>query len=181
MTLVRTMAAAALAVGISASAAPANAALVFVGSWQVDQGPGWSEGENGPLAYTAQEAAAYLFGGTAGKYVISTAGKSVGAIDHQAWYSVLGIGAGVFDEDYSAKYLGLYYGPGGDHGGGTFGPVSAFVNDWATGARFTNYAFREATITSGTPEPGAWALMILGFGTVGAIARRQRRPAAGQA
>ena len=164
-----------LAGGLAAMAAPANAALVYVGSWQVDQGPGWLSGETGPLAYTAQEAAAHLFGGQAGAYSVSTAGSKIADIDGQAWYSILGIGVGIFEQDYSSKYLGLYYGPNADHDSGKFGPVSAFVNDWAVGARFTNYAFRDdAVVGSGTPEPGAWALMILGFGGVGAAMRRRR-------
>lgn len=166
------------AAGLALSATSANATLVFVGSWEVDDGPAWLDGEeHGPLAYTAQEAAALLYGGTAADYVVSTAGDKASEIDGQAWYSVLGIGVGIFAQDYSAKHLGLYYGPSSAHGGGVFGPVSAYVNDWAVGSRYTNYAFRESDVTSGAPEPGTWALLILGFGLAGA-GLRQRRAAA---
>ena len=34
-----------------------------------------------------------------------------------------------------------------------------------------------ATIQAGIPEPASWALMILGFGGVGAVLRSRRRPA----
>lgn len=47
---------------------------------------------------------------------------------------------------------------------------------------FTNGQFRPetivvdgATVPGGVPEPGAWALMILGFGAAGHALRRQRR------
>ncbi len=55
------------------TAGAANAALTFVGAWQVDQGPTWfGSPPDGPLAYTGQEAAALLFGGNASDYSIST-------------------------------------------------------------------------------------------------------------
>lgn len=49
----------------------------------------------------------------------------------------------------------------------------------ASGANhdIVNWEFRDSysPISSGVPEPGAWAMMIMGFGAVGALARR--RPA----
>lgn len=159
------------------AATTANAALVFAGSWQVDQGPVWDgSGDLGPAAYTAQEAAALLFGGAASDYSISTAGDKAGDIDFVAWYSILGLGIGILDQDYNVKYLGQYYGPTTDHGGGDFGVASAYVNDFATGSFFTNYAFREGTSdATAAPEPAAWALLIAGFGLTGTVLRR--RPA----
>lgn len=69
--------------------------FVYVGSWNVPNGeaPRWTDDPpNGPLAYTGQEAAALLFGGSAGDYAISTAGSDVALIDNQAWYDVIGVG-----------------------------------------------------------------------------------------
>ena len=86
------LATAALAAVLTIVAMPAQAALHLVGQWQVDQGPFWA---TEPAAYTGQEAAALLFGGTAASYQISTVGPSVASIDHKAWYSVLGVGGRV--------------------------------------------------------------------------------------
>jgi hypothetical protein len=158
------------------AAGAADAAYVFAGSWRVDQGPVWDgSGETGPLAYSAQEAAALLFGGAAADYVISTAGKELADADRVAWYSILGSGIGIMDQDYSVKYLGKYYGPTSGHDDGSFGVASAYVNDWAVGDRFTNYAFRFVDDSGAIPEPATWALAITGFGLAGAVLRRRRR------
>ena len=174
--LVRRILAAAVATAALLSAGMANAAYVFAGSWRVDQGPAWDgSGATGPLAYTAQEAAALLFGGQASEYVISTAGKAPGAADHLAWYSILGGGIGILDEDYDVKYLGQYYGPTAHHDNGAFDVASAYVNDSAVGDRFTNYAFHFVDDSQAVPEPATWVLAIMGFGLAGAVLRRRPR------
>jgi autotransporter-associated beta strand protein len=126
------------------------AAGAFVGQWQVDQGPTWNTSPpNGPLAYTGQEAAALLFGGNPGDYVISTVSNDPAQIDFMAWYSVIGFGSVAFAQDYSSKYLGQFYGPTvGYPSGDVNAPASAYVNDNATGPDFTNFAF---TPGAGTP------------------------------
>lgn len=178
MKLKSVLAAAAFAVAAAGAATSANAAIVFVGSWEVDQGPDWgSAPPNGPLAYTGQEAAALLFGGNASDYVISTVDDQAADVNYSAWYSVIGVGGGfTFAQDYSNKYLGQYYGP--TSGFNCCGPdykdtnaASSYVADNATGPGFTNYAFR---VTGAVPEPAAWALMIAGFGLAGAALRRRR-------
>ena len=157
--------AAGLALGVSSAA---QAAYTFVGSWQVDQGPSWTVV---PPAYTGQDAAALLFGGSASSYSISTIGSSTATVDHLAWVSVWFAGSfpdcsgfpcgRKVSESAVTSTAGLYKNAGDE---------SAYVRDWAVGARFTNYAFTGTAV----PEPAVWALMIGGFGLVGSALRRRR-------
>lgn len=166
---------------ISAFAAlPAQAATVFAGSWTVDQGPNWAgTPPNGPLAYTGQEAAALLFGGTASDYVISTIDNLVANINNMAWYSVIGYGGNqgnggsLLAQDYSSKYQGQFYGPTSGYAfGDPAAAASAYVADNARGATFTNYAFRIDNAPA-VPEPATWVMMLAGIGAVGAAMRRR--------
>ena len=156
-------------------AGAANAAPVFVGSWDVYNAAAaqWSDptfAPNGPLAYTGQEAAALLFGGLATDYVISTIDASVSNINNLAWYDQIGVGGGVFSESYNNKYLGQYYGPQSNT---IPGFASAFIRDNLSGAGAINYAFR---VTGGAiPEPATWAMLVLGFGVLGGALRSQRK------
>lgn len=153
-------------------AMPASAAWVYVGSWTpyMAEAPYWDDPAfypNGPLAYTGQEAAALLFGGNAGDYAISTVSADVADINFSAWYDVIGLGGDIFAQDYSQKYLGLYYGPQLDWVNG--GAASAFIRD--NFVNETNYAFRwDGGVV---PEPATWAMMIAGFGLVGSALRRR--------
>lgn len=164
--------------GVLASSSLASAATYnYVGSWQVHNpsAPTWyGNAPTGPLAYTATEAAALLFGGTAADYVISTVDANPLNIDHQAWYDVIGVGGNIFAENYFNKYLGLYYGPTSGYNccGGTFATInsaSAFVQD--NFVSNTNFAFR----VSAVPVPAALPLFGAGLGVLGFVSRRKRK------
>ena len=88
------------------------------------------------------------------------------------WYSVIGYGSAELPENYSSKYLGQYYGPTvGFPVNDPNAPASAYVWDNAQGDRYTNYAFR---LDNAVPEPATWAMMLIGFGAVGAAMRRRK-------
>ena len=142
----------------------ANAGLIFVGQWEVDDGASWG---SRPLTRTGQEAAALLFGGVASDYAISTLGMDTMAIDNMAWYSVLGLVDGhKFAENYVA--LGStqspsYYYSGGNFNSGQFNEAaSAYVDDNAIGSRYTNYAFIPEV-----PTPATLALFGIGLAGLG--------------
>jgi hypothetical protein len=154
----------------------ASAAPVYVGSWQVDQGPSWyGSPPNGPLAYTGQEAAALLFGGSASNYVISTIDTIPADINGLAWYSIIGYPGGTaFTDSYSNKYLGLYYGPPSGYPSGDINAsASAYVQDNAIGVAYTNYAFSVAV-----PEPETYAMLLVGLGLIGFTVYRRKNQTA---
>jgi hypothetical protein len=159
-------------VAAAAVAAPAHAVTyTYVGSWEVDQGPNWAGSPpDGPLAYTGQEAAALLFGGSASNYVTSTVDSNPANIDGNAWYSIIGYGSAQFADNYSSKYLGLYYGPtSGYPNGDSTAAASSYVWDNAQGSSYMNYAFTVA----GVPESATWAMMLVGMGAIGFAMRRR--------
>ncbi|WP_156255790.1 PEPxxWA-CTERM sorting domain-containing protein [Sandarakinorhabdus oryzae] len=161
----------ALMAAVTALALPSMAAAVtytYVGSWRVDGTP--YTGVN--PAFTGQAAAAFIFGGSASNYAISTVDANPANIDFQSWVSVWF--AGSFPDcpgfpcgrkvaqDFAVSTGGFYQSPG---------DTSAFVSDWAQGEQFTNYAF---TVEGGVPEPASWMMLITGFGLTGAALRRRR-------
>ena len=174
------VAAAAVAVA-AAGAAPhvaSAATYTYVGNWNVydPAAPFWADSSyapTGPLAYTAQEAAALLFGGTATDYVVSTVGDLAADIDFMAWYDVIGFGKSLFAQDYDNKYLGLYYGPQSGFGSGTDNAASAFVRDNLAGNTDLNYAFR----ISAVPLPAGLPLLLGGLGGIAIVRRRKRKDA----
>lgn len=153
---------------VAAGAADA-ATYTYVGSWQVDQGPDWM---TQPLSYTGQEAAVMLFGGTAANYAISTVSNLIADIDFQSWVSVWS--AASFSDctsfpcgrkvaqDFKTSTGGSYL---------NTGDTSAFVQDWAVGGEFTNYAFKVASV----PLPAALPLLVLALGGLGAVGAMRRR------
>jgi hypothetical protein len=153
----RTFLAAGAAATTLFAAGAADAALVFVSSWELTDGPA----DYGPLS--GQQAAALLFGGNASDYVISTAGEDVADIDFQAWYLGEAFpGAAINRAQDATNFLGDITAYG-------FDPEVA-----KEASRFVNYAFRDDGLTGSAPEPATWALMIAGFGLAGAGLRRRR-------
>jgi hypothetical protein len=152
--------AALLGFGLLASAPAHAVTYTYVGSWEVDQGPSW---ETSPTAYSGQQAAALLFGGTASEYVISTVNNNVLDINFENWISTYGVAGGeIVADNYLVSNAGRY---------STHGDTSAYVQDNAVGSEFTNFAF----IVTGVPEPSTWAMMILGFFGLGFMAYRRKQ------
>ncbi|MGV9006981.1 MAG: beta strand repeat-containing protein [Brevundimonas sp.] len=130
-----------------------QAALSYVGSWNVSDGPSWGIS---PPTYTGQEAAALLFGGNAADYRTSTTGANVAAIDDLAWY-----------DRYGQSYVQLAAtartnaaGPGYD----TTGDTSAYVRDHTD--THLNYAFTGGQILGGgLTHVGSGTLILSGTNT----------------
>jgi hypothetical protein len=150
-----------------AVASAANAATIYVGSFQVDDGPSWP---TNPAVYSATEAAALLFGGVASDYDVSTISSNIADINNMGWYSTWGIfGGQQYNEDFKLDLGGVGY----NDPGGPNTAISAYVRDNAIGSQFTNFVFRVDSVAA-VPEPASWALMIAGFGLVGSAMRRRK-------
>lgn len=147
-----------------AMVASASAAPTFVGQWDLynSTGPYWSTLT--VPTYTAQEAAAVIFGGNASDYVISTVDSNAANINFSAWLDQIYVGVGLFAQDYRVDggTLGVY-----DYVGDT----SAWVRDNGFGGQYINYAFR--IDQNDVPEPGVLAL--LGLGMLAFAASRARK------
>jgi len=172
---------AAAALTLSVSAADA-ATYTYVGSWSLgSDGTVWTDN---PEVFTGQQAAAFLFGGVASDYAISTAGSDAGLINFSAWldgwgdsftyaesgtpaaqnYSFDSTGQGYngcsialtdcFQSAYSALVLDHFYGYGGRPNNDTF----------------INYAFKVAAV----PLPAALPLLLVALGGLGFAARRRK-------
>lgn len=151
----------------------ANAALMYVGQWEVDDGPSWG---SHPLANTGQAVAALLFGGAAADYSISTLGVDALTVDNMAWYSILGLDGGYkFAQNYiasgSTQAPSYYYSGGAFNSGDVSEAASAYVNDNAIGPRYTNYAF-----ISTVPIPATLGLLGIGLAGLGWSTRKHDSP-----
>ncbi len=150
-------------------AAPASAAT-FVGSFQVDDGPNWT---TNPAVYSATEAAALLFGGTAADYDISTISADPLSINNMGWYTTWGVSGGqMYHEDFKLDLGNPGYNDPGENGSA----ISAYTDDNAVGSQYTNYVFRVDALGA-VPEPSTWAMMLFGFGAVGFAMRRRKSKA----
>jgi hypothetical protein len=163
-------AAAVFALAAGLAAAPASAAWVYVGFWNVGDGPQWT---NNPPVYTGQEAAALIWGGVASDYAISTAGPSVALINFRAHVDGWGDTQYLFNggPDVAQNYSLDTGGSGYNSNPGVGSAYSAYVRDHGTDGNALNWAFKwDGGVV---PEPATWGMMILGFGLVGFAARRR--------
>lgn len=161
------------------AAQPAQAATyTFVGSFNVFDGPVWT---SNPKVVSGVEAAALLFGGSASQYAISVNSNTAdpSTITHTAWLDGWG------DTTYLVTAASETYSLSSS--GGAYNPApafSAYVCDHANcaaygfpsssgeaGLNYTNYVWR----TTGVPEAGVWAMMMIGFFGLGAAMRVNRR------
>jgi hypothetical protein len=160
MKLTKNLLAAAILAGAAASA---FATPTYVGSWDLFSGADYYDK---PPTYTAQEAAALLFGGLASDYLISTLGDNAALINGMAWYDQYVDGPSIFAQNYREDHgvLGQY---------DTRGDTSAMVMDNANGWGLINYAFRVER-SADVPEP--LSLGLMGLGLAGLAAARRRKP-----
>jgi len=154
----------ALGAGAIASASP-----LFAGSWDLYSGPYYAAPELPPL-YTGQQAAAFLFGGNADDYVISTVGSDAADIDYRAWYDLSGFAPAIFAHDYT-------------HDGGIPGQYDAWFDASALVMDhfyqgdgpypYVNYAFRVSDEVADVPEPMSVGLLGAGLLGMGLALRRR--------
>lgn len=157
----------------TASAAPT---YTYVGSWFVDQGPDWSQTDaNGNYTtpvLSGLEAAAFIFGGNASDYAISTIDEQAANINFKAWmdgwsdddtYGMSG-NAAAQDLHIDINNDGLYAIPFNGRAA-----YSAYVMDH--GLHLQNFAFKIAD-NGQVPEPASVALIGLGLAGLAMVRRR---------
>lgn len=149
-------------------ASAANAAMIFVGSFNVYDGPYW---ENTPPVYSAREAAALIFGGSYTDYAVSIdSSLEASTITHTAYYSGYGDYGDdlIFNEDFKLDLSGGGYG----FGGVPFSAYSAYVSDEVNAL---NYVWKHADAVTPISEPASHALLFAGLALVSLVTRRRSK------
>ena len=159
------------------------ATYTYVGSWDLSDPNGYSTDlvwTANPEVYTGQEAAAYLFGGDASDYAISTVSDQVADINYSAWvdgwgdpYTYGPSGTGPAAEDFSLDSTGLGYNGCTIAGTDCYqSAYSALVYDHFPfeGGPVINYAFRISEV----PLPAGGVLLVSGIAGLGALKRRRK-------
>jgi hypothetical protein len=145
----------------------ATASPIYVGYYEVNDGPYW--GTN-PTVYSAREAAALVFGGFYTDYAISinSSSNDPTTITHTAWYDGWGEHQGmIFGEDYKLD-TGA---PGYADPGGLSSARSAYVSDGLSDT-YRNYVWRNDVVASVPDTSSTLLLGSLAFLAVGALRRR---------
>ena len=152
--------------------AASASAQTYVGSFRVQDGADW---DSNPQIYSAQEAAASLFGGAPTDYAISVnpSTSNPATITHTAYYSPWGLECGVFPEDGKVDQNASGY----NNPGGINTARSAFVDDNCFDEQ-TNYVWRvrAAPVLKATAVPGLGLLGLLSLSALlGSIGFRRMR------
>ena len=146
-------------------------AQTYVGSFRVQDGPEWT---SNPPVYSAQEAAALLFGGQPADYAISIDPSTTNpaTITHTAYYSTWGIGCGVFAETERIDDAP----PGYNDPAGSGTARSAYVRDHC-GSSETNHVWRLGPVAApvSVPTLGQWGVLALGLAAAGLGMGRLRK------
>lgn len=131
----------------------------FIGSWRVSDGPIWT---GVPRVYSGQEAAAFLFGGAATDYRISTISNQIAQINDRAWMDGYGNTSTYFNLTPAPHDLHIDTGAPGY----TPGDFSAYVRDHVNLNRI-NYAFGPSNVPGGggLTHIGTGALILSGANT----------------
>ncbi|WP_028862056.1 PEP-CTERM sorting domain-containing protein [Psychromonas aquimarina] len=154
-----------LAAVLAAASLNLQAVPLFVGSYQVNDGPWWT---TNPDVYSATEAAALIFGGSDTDYFISIIDSlDYTTITHTGWYDGWGEHSGMeFDENYSLDVGNDGY----QFPSATNSARSAYVHDGLNDS-FVNYVW---TSDVNVPEPAGIALLGLGLLGVGFSIRKRK-------